>query len=109
MRTIELTQAQVDAICNRLAEVHDTSDSFNIDIDIDELSVTAEGNVEIDGYVEDDAHCGYMNGTGAYVETYRNADVTLTGLIYNPFNEEIEEVEIASESVKKVSDYLNAA
>lgn len=109
MRTIELTQAQVDAIIGKLAEVHDTSDSFNIDIDIDELSVTAEGNVEIDGYVEDDAHCGYMNGTGAYVETYRNADVTLTGWVYNPFNEEIEEVEIDSESVKKVSDYLNAA
>jgi hypothetical protein len=109
MRTIELTQAQVDAICNKLAEVHDTSDSFNIDIDIDELSVTAEGNVEIDGYIEDDAHCGYMKGTGAYVETYRNASVTLTGWVYNPFNEEIEEVEIASESVKKVSDYLNAA
>lgn len=105
MRTIELTQAQVDAICNKLAEVHDTSDSFNIDIDIDELSVTAEGIIEIDGYVEDD----YYNGTGAYVETYRNADVTLTGWVYNPFNEEIEEVEIDSESVKKVSDYLNAA
>ena len=109
MRTIELTQAQVDAICNKLAEVHDTSDSFNIDIDIDELSVTAEGYVELDGYVEDDHHCGYMNGTGAYIETYRNANVTLTGLVYNPFNEEVEEVEIASESVKKVYDYLNAA
>lgn len=105
MRTIELTKEQVDAINCKLAEVHDTDGNFNIDIDIDELSITAEGFVEIDGYVEDD----YYNGTGAYVETHRSASVTLSGWCYNPFNEEVEEVEIAKESVKKVEKYLNAA
>ena len=106
MRTIELTQAQVDTIISKLAEVHDSSDNFSVEIDVDdELTVTAEGFVEIDGYVEDD----YYNGTGAFVETYRNASVTLTGWTYNQATDDDEEVAIGSESEKKVCDYLNAA
>lgn len=105
MRTIELTTAQVDKIIERLADVHDVDDNFNIDVELDELSVTAEGFVEIDGYVEDD----YYRGTGGYVETYRNASVTLTGWVYNPFNEEIEEVEIGRDSQRRIENYLKAA
>lgn len=30
---------------------------------------------EEDGYVEDDYHCGYMNGTGAYVVTSRSLSI----------------------------------
>lgn len=33
-------------------------------------------SIDIDGYDEDDFHCGYMNGTGAYVVT--NVCVSLT-------------------------------
>lgn len=33
-------------------------------------------SIDIDGYDEDDFHCGYMNGTGAYAVT--NVCVSLT-------------------------------
>lgn len=33
-------------------------------------------SIDIDGYEEDDSHCGYMNGTGAYMVT--NVCVSLT-------------------------------
>jgi len=106
MKTVELTQLQVDRVISNLAEEHDTKGRFVVDIKVDDsLEVTAEGWVDIDGYVEDD----YYNGTGAFVETYRKADVKLTGWHYNHETDDEEEVEISEVSVKKIHDYLNAA
>ena len=106
MRTIELTKQQLDVVINSLADAHDTNDNFSVEIEVDdELTVIAEGFVEIYGYVEDD----YYRGTGGYVEAYRNAGVTLTGWTIDRLTEDDEEVEIGAESVKKVEEYLNAA
>lgn len=109
MRTIELTSEQVAKVIDALAEAHDTCDNFNVEVELDDLTVTAEGWVDILGHDEDDAHCGYMNGTGAFVEDYRAAAVTLTGWAYNQVTEDCEEVAIDRNSEKKIEEYLNAA
>jgi len=44
---------------------------------------------EEEGYVEDDYRCGYMNGTGAWVCTYRSLVVDS----YQSYNEDGDETE----------------
>lgn len=74
MRRIELTEEQRDEIKSALQDVHDESGSFNIQVDLEDYVATVSGWVELDGYTEDD----YFNGTGAWVETYRDASVFIT-------------------------------
>ena len=104
MKNIELTDEQRAIIMAALAEVHDEDGRFDIDIELDCLTINAQGTIEIDGYVEDDYHCGYMNGTGAWVETYRAASVDLTA-----YDEDGNEYEIDKESNTIIEKYLNAA
>ena len=40
--------------------------------------LTFDYDVEVEGYTEDDAQCGYGNGTGAYIVT--GADVTISNV-----------------------------
>ena len=105
MDYIELTDQQISKVIYNLAEEHDTNGKFVVDIHVDdELDVTAEGWVEIEGYVEDG-----QNGTGAFVETHRRAHVELTGWAHDHLTEDEVEVEIGHESIAKVEKYLNAA
>lgn len=107
MKTIELTKEQYDKVIESLDEVQDGS--FDLEIEIDEtLTVFATGWLETDGYVEDDYHCGYMNGTGAYVETYRSASVELSATLYDEDGNE-EDVVISAEQEKQADRYLNTA
>ncbi len=102
---ITLTKTQIEAITSKLAGLGN-NETFNFDVDVtDELQVNVEGYLNITGYREDDP----QNGTGAFVETGRRADVQLTGWQYNPRTEDIEEVAIDDESVKEVYNYLMAA
>lgn len=106
MTQIELTKAQLDMLKNELAEVSCTGGKFDIDVVMgDDLNVNASGWVEIDGYREDD----YQSGTGAFVETYRNAHVELKGWAYDHLEEEDVEVEIGTDSTKIIENFLNAA
>ena len=63
-------------------------------------SASVEGHIRVDGYVEDDFHCGYMNGTGAFVVT--SVSVSLNISVYDENDEEIDfdeyELENAIES-----------
>lgn len=43
-----------------------------IEFEKDGETLIIEYEAEEEGYVEDDFHCGYMNGTGAYVVTSRS-------------------------------------
>ena len=104
MKKIELTGEQRAMIMAALAEIHDEEGHFDIDIELDTITINAQGCIEIDGYVEDDYHCGYMNGTGAWVETYRAASVDLTA-----YDEDGNEYEIDKQSNKIIDKYLNAA
>lgn len=104
MKKIELTGEQRAQVMNALAEIHDEDGRFDIDIELDSLTINAQGTIEIDGYVEDDYHCGYMNGTGAWVETYRAASVELTA-----YDEDGNEFVIDNESNDIITQYLNAA
>ena len=104
MKNIELTDEQRAIIMAALAEVHDEDGRFDIDIELDTITINAQGWVETDGYIEDDYHCGYMNGTGAWVETYRAASVDLTA-----YDEDGNEYEIDKESNTIIEKYLNAA
>ena len=104
MKKIELTGEQRAMIMAALAEVHDEDGRFDLDIELDTITINAQGTIEIDGYVEDDYHCGYMNGTGAWIETYRAASVELTA-----YDEDGNEYEIDNESNNIIEQYLNAA
>jgi hypothetical protein len=44
-------------------------------LEIDNYLVDVQGYIKTYGYVEDDNHCGYMNGTGYNVTT--SADISL--------------------------------
>ncbi len=104
MKKIELTGEQREKVMNALAEIHDEEGHFDIDIELDTITINAQGWVEIDGYIEDDSVCGYMNGTGAWIETYRAASVDLTA-----YDEDGNEYEIDKESNNIIDKYLNAA
>lgn len=77
MKRVELSEEQREAIKSELQNIRDESGNFNIDVDLDEYVATVSGWIEIDGYVEDDFHCGYMNGTGAWIETHREVSVSI--------------------------------
>lgn len=103
---LTLSKEQLDTIKDKLAAVHNESESFSVEIDLGNgVTVVADGWVEIEGYEENDYH----RGTGGFVETYRAASVQLTGWAYDHVSEEENEIEIAPESVKVIDEYLNAA
>lgn len=97
MRRIELTEEQREEIKSSLQDAHDESGSFNIQVDLEDYVAQVVGFVEIDGYTEDD----YFNGTGAWVETYRDASVFIT-LIDEDGNEYI----VDRESQDEIYNYL---
>jgi hypothetical protein len=97
MRRIELTEEQREEIKSSLQGAHDESGSFNIQVDLEDYVAEVVGFVEIDGYTEDD----YFNGTGAWVETYRDASVFIT-LIDEGGNEYI----VDQESQDEIYNYL---
>ena len=102
-----MTKEQRDKVLSALDDIEDGN--FDIDIEIDEtLTINAKGWLETDGYIEDDYHCGYMNGTGAYVETYRNASLELTAQVYNEETDNVEECSVG-EFENEAEKYLNAA
>lgn len=100
MKKIELTGEQRAMIMAALAEVHDEDGRFDIDIELDTITINAQGCIEIDGYAEDD----YMNGTGAWIETNRAASVDLTA-----YDDDGNEFELDNESNDIITQYLNAA
>lgn len=80
---------------------HNGDEHIDTCIDLDETqentpSASVEGYLRVDGYVEDDFHCGYMNGTGAFVVT--SVSVSLNISVYDENDEEvdIDEYEIES-------------
>ncbi|MBR1526855.1 MAG: hypothetical protein IJ640_09400 [Prevotella sp.] len=106
MKTIELTSEQRDKVMSALDNIEDGR--LDIDIELDEnVTINAKGWLETDGYIEDDYHCGYMNGTGGYVETYRSASIELTALVYDEESDNVEECALTQEFENDANDYLN--
>ena len=60
-----------------------------IEFEKDGETLCIEYEAEEEGYVEDDSHCGYMNGTGAYVVTSRCLSISSA----DTYNEEGEDTE----------------
>ncbi len=71
---VTLSPYQRQAVLDRLDDIRDNNGSFEVTVEFDNLTVTAAGEIELDGYREDD----YYSGTGAWVETCRSASVLLT-------------------------------
>lgn len=70
-------------------------------IDLDETqenspSASVEGHICVDGYVEDDFHCGYMNGTGAFVVTSVSVSLSISVIDENDEEVDVDEYEIES-------------
>ena len=107
MKKVTLTKAQRELLKDRLTEVRDGQNGeFDLDIVIDYLlTINVQGWVETDGYVEDD----YYNGTGGYVETYRQADVHLTAIVFDIENCDNEACLVDEKTEREISNYLNAA
>ena len=61
----------------------------SIEFEKDGETLCIEYEAEEEGYVEDDSHCGYMNGTGAYVVTSRCLSISSA----DTYNEEGEDTE----------------
>lgn len=103
-KIITLTQEQKDIVLGKLEE---QTGNFDIFIEInDDLTIEAKGYLYVHGYREDD----YFNGTGAFVETSREADVVLTAYVYREGEGEKEGVfDVESEFEKECYEYLNKA
>lgn len=98
-------------VYDALADVEDGNFELEVEIELENdvmLIIAATGWLETDGYIEDDYHCGYQNGTGAYVETYRNASIELTATMYDEDGEEIECV-LGRQHEIDADRYLNAS
>lgn len=109
METIELTEEQQNTLIDALADVYYEDGYFDVEIEIDEtLTIEARGSIDTDGYVEDDAHCGYMNGTGGYVETYRRAWIELTAVVCNESDGSRTRLDVDEDTVQAAEDYLNS-
>ena len=104
MKRIELSEDQREAIKSELQNIRDESGNFNIDIELDDITVNVCGWIELDGYTEDDYHCGYMNGTGAWIETHREASVTIKVI-----DEDGNEYTADRDTENEIYNYLNAA
>ncbi len=102
MKRIELTDEQREEIKSALQDVHDNSGNFCIEVELGDYIATVSGWVELDGYTEDDYHCGYMNGTGAWVETYRDASVSI-----KLTDEDGNEYAVDKETENCIYNYLN--
>lgn len=100
MRRIELTDEQRDEIKSALQEVHDNSGNFCIEVDIGDYIATISGWVELGGYTDDD----YFNGTGAWIETYRDASVHNISLT----DEDGKEYAADRDSENEIYNYLKA-
>lgn len=99
MRTIELTKEQRNMV---LRELSDVQDDFCVCVEVaEDITIQAKGYLYIDGYREND----YYNGTGAFVETSRTADVTLTAFV----GEDGEECEVGSDFEIECFNFLQAA
>lgn len=105
MKTIELSESQKKQVLHALQDIYFEGGTIDMLIEFEQgdndIVVEAEGWVDIDGYTEDDFHCGYMKGTGGWIETSREADITLTAI-----DEKGERYHIDSTFAK---NYLNAA
>ena len=99
MKKLTLSEAQKREIMSRLAEVHGENGDFDLDIELDSITINVKGSIELDGYEEN----SYFNGTGAWVETYRSASVDVKAF------DEDGEVEIDIEIENEIYKYLNAA
>jgi len=96
MKTITLTDAQREDVLNALMEWRD-EDRINCLVDVDGLSITIKGILYVDGYREDD----YNSGTGAYIETDREASLTIRA-----HNEDGEEMYVDDETETACIDLL---
>lgn len=106
MERITLTEAQKAQIMAKLAEYHDETGRFDIDIKLDgELTVNANGRVEI----ETDTEYDYYGLVYDVIETSRYAEVELTGWRYDPATDDEVEVEVDADTKRKANEYLNAA
>lgn len=100
MRRIELTEDQRDEIKSALQDVHDNSGNFCIEVDLGDYIATVSGWVELGGYTDDD----YFNGTGAWIETYRDASVHIITLTDEDGNEYAADRETENEIYNYLTD-----
>ena len=100
MKRIELTEEQREEIKSALQDVHDESGNFCIEVELGNYIATVSGWIELDGYTDDD----YFNGTGAWIETYRDASVHIITLT----DEDGKEYAADRDSEYEIENYLKS-
>lgn len=99
MKMLVLAEEQKQMVLDRLDDVQGSFDEY---IEVGSgITIHAWGILDIEGYRENDYH----NGTGAFVETGRIADVSLDATIEDEFGN-VEDYELSDEFCKKCWDYL---
>lgn len=98
-----LTAEQRKKLMNALADVRD-EEQFYIEVDLGAtLTIVAVGSIRTDGYYEDD----FYNGTGAWIETFRNAQVELKAILYNEEDNDAAEYDVDNDTKRAVEELLN--
>lgn len=80
MKTVNLTQEQQKQLIGYVTEICETyeDDVLETIVDVcDDFYFIVTGQITVTGHREDDRHCGYMNGTGAWVEDSRHGNLTI--------------------------------
>lgn len=97
MKTIRLTAEQRKQLMNALAEVRNEEGRFEKEVLLDEdLLIVARGSMDVDCYQE--------SGTGAWIESRRNAWVELTA-----YDGKGDECYVDALTEQEADDYLNEA
>lgn len=80
MKTAILTQEQKKNLVDYVAQICNTyeDDVLETIVDIsDDFYFVVTGQITVTGHREDDRRCGYMNGTGAWVEDSRHGSLDI--------------------------------
>lgn len=101
-----MTKEELELLKEKIIDVcvdcgHNGDEHIDTCIDLDETqentpSASVEGHLRVDGYVEDDFHCGYDNGTGAFVVTSVSVSLNISVFDENDEEVDIDEYEIES-------------
>lgn len=103
MKTVELNDSQLKEVCKALDTVEDGE--IEIELEVDNLLLVITGFLYTEGYVEDDFRCGYMNGTGAYIETEREAELDMAVKFYDE-DGNAEPANATMSDINKINNYI---
>ena len=76
--------------------------NIDTEIEVGNMIVNIRGSIRTYGYMEDDFHCGYMNGTGYNVTTSADIQLTFDVTTYDDDGNEVDnDIEIDEDAIRE--------